>query len=328
MASATPTTGDLALRPATLDDAAFVADVLTAARPDDPVDPVLLAYSWTHPWDDSVWDRLVVTRGGRDVGLAAVNHPRHWAEMPERYARVQAELVPGARDAARLAALFDALERRAAAAGALRSSSWVWADDAVKMEAALARGFREARRERFWELDLAANAERVREMARDARERMRAQGIRVLALAEDRDADRYRKLWAMSNEAQQDVPTTVPHTTPPLGSFITALRSPGLREDRIWIARLGDDIVGVSMLEYPPVRGIVQTDWTGTARSVRGRGVARALKCETLVQALALGVDRVRTDNDSENAPILHINETMGYRRRTDNVQLTKELAR
>jgi hypothetical protein len=34
----------------------------------------------------------------------------------------------------------------------------------------------------------------------------------------------------------------------------------------------------------------------------------------------------VRTDNDSANAPILHINESMGYRRRPDNVQFLKAL--
>ena len=35
-------------------------------------------------------------------------------------------------------------------------------------------------------------------------------------------------------------------------------------------ARSGDEIVGISLLAYPPVRGIVVTEWTGTARSVRG----------------------------------------------------------
>ena len=54
--------------------------------------------------------------------------------------------------------------------------------------------------------------------------------------------------------------------------------------------------------------------------------MARALKCETLMQAMVLGVDRVRTDNDSTNVPILHINETMGYTRRPDGIQLLKEL--
>ena len=56
-------------------------------------------------------------------------------------------------------------------------------------------------------------------------------------------------------------------------------------------------------------------DYTGTARSVRGQGVARALKYETVAQAIALGQQRVRTNNDAENAPILKLNAEMGYTR-------------
>ena len=41
-------------------------------------------------------------------------------------------------------------------------------------------------------------------------------------------------------------------------------------------------------------------------------------------QFLRLGVDKVRTDNDSTNAPILHLNEQMGYRRRADMIQLMR----
>lgn len=102
------------------------------------------------------------------------------------------------------------------------------------------------------------------------------------------------------------------------------MRSPGLRGDRIWIARDGEAILGVSILSYPPKRGVVQTDWTAVARAGRGKGIARALKCETVMQAIALGVDKVRTDNDSQNAPILHINDTMGYRRRSDGIQFMR----
>ena len=72
--------------------------------------------------------------------------------------------------------------------------------------------------------------------------------------------------------------------------------------------------------------GVVQSAWPGMVGQARGRGIARALKCETLMQAMVLGVDRVRTDNDSTNVPILHINETMGYQRRADMVQFMKEL--
>ena len=43
------------------------------------------------------------------------------------------------------------------------------------------------------------------------------------------------------------------------------------------------------------------------------------------MQAIALGVDRVRTDNDSRNAPILHINDSMGYKRRPDMIQFMRD---
>jgi RimJ/RimL family protein N-acetyltransferase len=155
---------------------------------------------------------------------------------------------------------------------------------------------------------------------------MRTDGIEILTLARDTDPDKFHKLQRMSDEAESDIPTTVPNVPLAFEQFMLWFQSPGLREDRIWIARESDDIVGVSQLSYPPVRGVVATDWTGTARKVRGRGVARALKCETLMQAMVLGIDRVRTDNDSTNVPILHINETMGYKRRADMIQLLKEL--
>ena len=59
---------------------------------------------------------------------------------------------------------------------------------------------------------------------------------------------------------------------------------------------------------------IVETGYTGVLREHRGKGVARALKLATLEQALELGATAVETDNDSENAPILHLNEELGYR--------------
>lgn len=317
---------DLTLRPATFDDAAFAADVQTAVRPERPQDPVMWRYWWEHPWDDSVWTRFVASAGGRPVGFCQTNRPRRWEDMPERFGRIAVELAPEARMPIRLDALMAFTEDHVTGQGARRTSQWIWEDDAPKLAVAAARGFHEERRERFWELALAANRERLARMADASRARMREQGIRIMTLAEDTDPDRYMKLWRMSNEAEQDVPTTVPHVPAPFEGFMSSLRTPAVREDRVWIARIGDEAVGISMLGYPPVRGIVQTEWTGTARSVRGKGVARVLKCETVMQAIALGVDRVQTDNDSKNAPILHLNESMGYRITGEMIQLLKDL--
>ena len=319
-----PRAADLTLRPATFDDAAFVADLLTALDPDDPQDPTLMRYWWENADPEWTHERWIAERGARAVGFAVHRHAP-WEAMPERYGGIQADLLPELRTPERLLALFGAMEARAVTDGALRFSAWAWEWDALRIDVLTTHGYAEERRERFWEHDLVANRERLERMASSSRQRMRDEGIRVSTLDRDDDPEKYRKLWRMSEEAEQDIPTTVPHTPTAFEVFMGYVRSPGRREDRTWIAREGDDLVGISVLSYPPVRGVVSTDWTATARKVRGRGIARALKCETVLQAIALGVDRVRTDNDGQNSPILHINETMGYARRPDGIQMIKQ---
>src|SRR2546421_360302 len=217
-----------------------------------------------------------------------------------------------------------AMEGRSRADGTQTFTTWAWEDDTLRLGVLKARGYVEERRQRFWELDLVANRAKLEATAAELRAKMREEKVRVLTVDRDTDPEKWKKLWQMSNEAIQDIPTTVPFTDMTFDDFTKWMRSPGLREDRIWIARDGDAILGVSILSYPPKRGVVSTDWTGVARAGRGRGIARALKYETVMQAIALGVDRIRTDNDFKNTPILHINETMGYKRRADGIQFMK----
>jgi GNAT superfamily N-acetyltransferase len=232
--------------------------------------------------------------------------------------------MPSHRTPARIDALFAAMEERSRADGTKTFTTWCWEDDKVRVDVVKARGYVEERRQRFWELDLIANRAKLEAMAAESRAKMRDEKIRVLTIDRDTDPEKWTKLWRMSEEAIHDIPTTVPFTGTTFDDFMKWMRSPGLHEDRIWIARDGDAILGVSILSYPPKRGVVSTDWTGVARAGRGRGIARGLKYETVMQAIALGVDRVRTDNDFENTPILHINETMGYKRRPDGIQLMR----
>jgi mycothiol synthase len=162
-------------------------------------------------------------------------------------------------------------------------------------------------------------------MAAESREKMRTERIDVHTLDRDDDPRKLEKIHEMTEEAAADVPRTIPHVRQSFEVFRTWFDAPTVRADRMWIAREGEDIVGISVLAYPPTRGNVWTDWTGTARRVRGRGVARALKLETVMQAGALGIARVRTENDGANAPILHLNEDMGYTRIPGWVELLKD---
>ena len=313
---------DMTLREARLADAEFVADLETAVRPDDPRDPVTLKDYWRNPEENAKIERFIGEIGGERVAFAVQRH-QVW-KTPKRYGNVTGDLMPGHRTPARIDALFAAMEERSRADGTKTFTIWCWEDDRLRVDVVKARGYVEERRQRFWELDLVANRAKLEAMAAQSRAKMRDEKIRVLTVDRDTDPEKWKKLWRMSEEAIRDIPTTEPFTETTFDDFMKWMRSPGLREDRIWIARDGDAILGVSILSYPPKRGVVSTDWTGVARAGRGRGVARAVKCETVMQAIALRVDRIRTDNDFKNAPILHINETMGYKRRPDGIQFMK----
>jgi GNAT superfamily N-acetyltransferase len=317
--------GDMELRPANLDDAAVVADIETQARPDEPADPKIIRHWWQMTSSDAVVRRYIGSSEGRDVAIGATHH-LVWDRMPERFMRIGAETRPGAKRPARLDALFRFFEDEARREEARKLTAWAYDNDPERVDVITKRGFREERRQRFWECDLVANRERITKMAAESRERMKRERIEITTLDKITVPKKWEKLKRMSDEAEQDVPSTVPHVSMSMADWMKWWDSPALRPDRSWIAIEDDDIVGISQLAYPPVRGVVSTDWTATARKVRGRGVARALKCETLMQAIALGIDRVRTDNDSQNAPILHINETMGYRIRVEGIQFHKAI--
>lgn len=304
--------GGLAFRPATLDDAAFASDVATAMRPDEPEDPA----SWRHWWatEDPAWtsERLIVLRESTRIGYARHNHAP-WDQNDKRYGRLGFDLLPAERSGTQLATVFDVIEERAQASGTRIFATYAREDDAWLARWLGARGYREERRSRAWKLDLVARRGALETMAAESRAKMRAAGITIQTIDRDMDPDKLHKIHEMSEEAASDVPTTIPHVRQPFEIFARWFDAPTVRLDRMWIAREGGDIIGISVLSYPPTRGNVWTDWTAAGRKVRGRGVARALKLETVMQAIGLGVASVRTENDGENAPILHLNEQMGY---------------
>jgi len=211
--------------------------------------------------------------------------------------------------------------------GASTAVSRVRGDFQNELDALDRTGYREVRRQNFSELDLVAHRDELLAEASEQRRLMAAQGVTLITLGDDKDPDRLAKLYEMMAAAEQDIPSTVPIPRMPFDEWMRAtFADPCVREDRFWIAREGDAIVGLSYVQFPPVRGLPWTGFTATSRKVRGRGIARALKYETLAQAIELGHQRVRTANDGANAPILHINKEMGYRIVTPLIELHRSL--
>lgn len=317
---------EIELRPAKLDDAEMVADLDTARMPDDPRSGAMVAYWWTHNPETKIALRLIAESDGVASMFIAAGH-QPWQGDERRFGSVRTALRPNAWD--------PALNRRGIGIG----ESWLRTQTAevavARMRADFPRelaeladlGYRETRRERYWELDLAARRADLLAGAERARADMRRQGIDLLTLDQDDDPETLRKVHELDLAATRDIPTTVPNYELPYDEWLRVyFDNPGVRKDRFWIARIGEEVVGMSLIEYPPGRGVPATEFTGTSPRFRGRGIARALKYETIAQAIALGATRVRTDNDSENAPILHLNAEMGYVPMTPFIELHREL--
>ena len=295
----------------TREDAELLAELMTRANPDEPEDPVVQLHALFNPTPGYARERFVLEIEGQSVGVARHGHPLK--ATPDSYAGSRVALVPEARSVAALVHAYGFLETRVRAAGVRTLTTHVLEDDDDQRLALEQCGWTKDRVSKVWELDLVAGRERILAMAAETREAAARLGIRCLPLAAETDPQRYEKIHDMGERAAQDIPTTLPIPRGELAEFMAQLASPDLSEDRFWIAKDGDRYAGLSHLRYPPVRGNVWTGYTATAPEYRGRGIAKAVKMETLVQAIELGITRVRTDNDSENAPMLHINEQLGY---------------
>jgi hypothetical protein len=316
----------LELRPATLDDVEIIADLDSTRDPADPRDPEMMRYWWTSGSLSQVDSRLVVVRDEQAVAYVGVGHER-WAEDPERFGTIRVVIRADQWSPLEYARLVAEGESWLTSEGVVTAVARVREDFKHEVEELGQIGYREVRRLRFSELDLIANREALLAGAARHRLEMQAQHVAMMTLSDDRDPDRLTKLYEMTVAAEQDIPSTVPIPRQPFDEWMHfTFDNPGLRQDRFWIAREGQDIVGLSFLEFPPTRGLPWTGFTATSKSVRGRGIARALKYESMAQAIELGFDRVRTANDAANAPMLHINAEMGYRLVVPTIELHRDL--
>jgi GNAT superfamily N-acetyltransferase len=140
-------------------------------------------------------------------------------------------------------------------------------------------------------------------------------GIRITTLGAEPELR--RGLYAVALHAIADTPSAEPSPAPDYEHWCAMeLDRPVLPPDGQFAAV--DDhgqVVGYALLSLSSSQ--LDTAWhamTATAREARGRGVASALKRATVLYARERGLRRLRTENEERNAPMLRINQRMGYR--------------
>jgi hypothetical protein len=309
----------LTARPLVPEDLAFAARAVAAVQPH-------------HPWSEHellTWWRTADRMGQRrSLVLEEAERPVGWVEAAlfdgaaEGDARLLAYL-PGA-GAEGLDGAWAIAEEAARELGARLGRANMWEDDGPALAAMEGRGWERKRTQRVWRLELSGQAERLRELRVAARRRVEGAGLRIASAAELGGEAVYPELHRVDEAAADDIPRDVPRVPVPYDVWLDWMQPPGVLPERVWVGLIGDRPVGVSFLDYGATP--VSTGFTGVLREHRGAGLARALKLETVVQAAELGVAAVETDNDSANAPILHLNEELGYREIHGIVRLHKAL--
>jgi RimJ/RimL family protein N-acetyltransferase len=85
------------------------------------------------------------------------------------------------------------------------------------------------------------------------------------------------------------------------------------RPEGIFLAADGAAWVGLAIVGTFPETNSMYNMITGVDAAYRGRGIAQALKVLSIRYAQQAGATYIRTNNDSQNAPMLAINRKLGY---------------
>ena len=91
-------------------------------------------------------------------------------------------------------------------------------------------------------------------------------------------------------------------------------RSPLIDDDASLVALVDGRLAGLTMIRIDRPSGRAQNNLCGVRRPYRGRGLALLLKSHSLRRAAELGATIALTDNDETNAPMLAVNQRLGYR--------------
>ena len=195
--------------------------------------------------------------------------------------------------------------------GATHLESKVFETDTTSLQFAEARGFKILHHSFNSSLDLTSFDEHRFDPLMD---RLHSEGFRFFSLAEaGLTEENKRKLYEVNRASALDNPGN-DRTFPDFYAFSkNVFEATWFRPDTQIIAAHGDRWVGLSALAIYPEEKYASNAFTGVLHEYRGRGLAQALKLQTILLARKEGMLSIRTNNDSENTPILTVNRKLGY---------------
>jgi GNAT superfamily N-acetyltransferase len=146
-------------------------------------------------------------------------------------------------------------------------------------------------------------------------EAVEASGIRFFSLADlGNTLEVQQKLYEINRKYAGDIPGRGESFTPFEQFHREVFEAPWYRADCQLVAADGDRWIGMSATGYFSETNHMYNMMTGVEPAYRGRKIALALKLLTIRRARIYRAAYMRTNNDSQNAPILAVNRKLGYR--------------
>ncbi len=240
---------------------------------------------------------LIAVDGPDVLGFANIYLPDP-AEQASRV-RIAVQVPPASRRRGIGSALADRVEARAAEAGAGRLLVVVGDDDESK-GFATRRGFTIGRRMSHSTADLSAAPEPVAP----------PEGLRTV----DYDQVDPRQLYLAFEAVRDDDPSGLSGGPAYDEWLASSWNHPDVRRDLSVAVLDGDQVLSFVTTTADPERRMIWSNLTGTIPAVRGRGLAKVVKSLALARARDAGFVTASTGNDAGNAPMLAVNEWLGYR--------------
>jgi GNAT superfamily N-acetyltransferase len=171
------------------------------------------------------------------------------------------------------------------------------------------RGYRRTRTEFIQRLDLRT----VDLAAIDALAEEKArEGFRLAPLEDVKN--RIRDVHAIYAAASADIPADDPEDDVPFDDWERQdLGDPELTWEGSQLVLAGERPVALAFLLVNAEAGVAVNEMTGTLKEYRGRGLAKLAKLAAIRWAAEQGYREIGTGNDSENAPMLALNRSLGY---------------
>jgi GNAT superfamily N-acetyltransferase len=223
-------------------------------------------------------------------------------------------------------ALLAEIERIALDRGAAEiRTRWVAETDAPALAFLARHGFRE--RERAWPSTLELAAFDPAPYA-GLEERLAAEGIAFTTLAAEGLVEPVlRRACALHNTCLRDIPRLDAHEDVPYEAWATDMvEGPNAMPDATFLAVDCGAYVGMSALDRRGPAGMLHQGFTGVLPSHRGRGIATALKLRAIAHARGLGACALHTRQHAGNAPMLHVNARLGFRRGPADIRFETSL--